>query len=79
MSARTVRDLRTGESAVLGDPTIEEPQRSRLAELGLRAGEQVTLTQRAVGGARIIAVHGSRIAIDARTAGSLTLAAEEPA
>ncbi len=78
MSARTVQDLRTGESAVLGNPAIDEPQRSRLAELGLRAGEQVTLTQRAVGGARILAVHGSRIAVDARTARGLTLAAEEP-
>lgn len=63
---------------MLGHPVIGEPQRSRLAELGLRAGERVTLTQRAVGGARILAVHGSRIAVDARTAGGLTLAEEEP-
>ena len=70
---RTVRDLGVGESAVLGEPTVDAPQRRRLVELGLRPGEQVTVIQRAVGGARVVSAHGSRIALDARTAGRLPI------
>lgn len=68
---RSVRDLRVGESAVLAEPDVEGPQRTRLAEMGLRPGETVTVAQRGVGGARVVSVHGSRIAVDARTAGRL--------
>lgn len=68
---RSVRDLEAGETAVLGMPAVTTAQRMRLAELGLRAGESVTLTQRGVGGARIVTVAGSRIALDAHTAGCL--------
>ncbi len=66
--ARTVLDLSVGETAVLGEPQLDPGQRMRLAEMGMRPGEQVTLAQRGVGGARVLAVHGSRIAVDARTA-----------
>jgi Fe2+ transport system protein FeoA len=75
---RTVRDLRAGESAVLGHPRVDEAQRRRLAEMGLRAGEDITLAQRGVGGARVVAVQGSRIALDSATAGLLPLAEEGP-
>lgn len=75
--ARTVRDLRAGESAILGEPGTDPRQRRRLIELGLRPGEQVTLLQRAVGGARVVSIHGSRIALDARTADRLPLAEGE--
>jgi Fe2+ transport system protein FeoA len=70
---RTVRDLRAGESAVLAEPRVDRAQRMRLAELGVRAGEPVTLAQRAVGGARVIDVAGARIALDGRTAARLPL------
>lgn len=71
--ARSVRDLAVGESAVLGEPGVADTVRRRLVELGLRPGEQVTVVQRAVGGARVVAVHGSRIALDGRTAGQLAV------
>jgi Fe2+ transport system protein FeoA len=71
---RTVRDLRVGETATLGEPSTDSRQRGRLVELGLRPGEQVTLIQRAVGGARVLSVHGSRIALDARTSEQLPIA-----
>jgi ferrous iron transport protein A len=72
----SLRDLAVGESAVLDEPQVEAAQRRRLAELGLRPGETVTVTQRAVGGARVVAVHGSRIALDGRTADLLRVRAE---
>lgn len=74
----TVRDLRAGQSAVLAEPSVSAAQRARLAELGLRAGQEIRLLQRAVGGARVVSVAGSRIALDARTAGQLHLAAVQP-
>jgi ferrous iron transport protein A len=70
-AARSVRDLAVGESAVLAEPLMERGHRMRLAEMGLRAGERVTLAQRSVGGARVVAVRGSRIALDSRTAARL--------
>ena len=72
----TVRDLRVGERGVLAEPTLPDHRRRRLAELGLRAGETVTLVQRAVGGARILAVGESRIALDARLSAQLPLIGE---
>lgn len=71
--ARTVRDLSVGERAVLDAPQLESGLRMRLAEMGLRRGEEVTVTQRGVGGARILSVRGSRIALDARTAARLPI------
>ena len=71
---RTVRDMAVGESAVLGAADLPEPTGRRLVEMGLRPGERVTLLQRAVGGARVVSIHGSRVALDARTAGRLALA-----
>jgi Fe2+ transport system protein FeoA len=68
---RSVRDLAVGESAILGVPTVDRAQRIRLAELGLRPGQPVTLLQRGVGGARIVSVADSRIALDSRTAGRI--------
>lgn len=68
---RTVRDLAVGECAVLGVPTVDRAQRIRLAELGLRPGQPVTLVQRGVGGARVVSVADSRIALDSRTAGRI--------
>ena len=66
-----MRDLAVGESAILGVPAVERAQRIRLAELGLRPGQPVTLVQRGVGGARVVSVADSRIALDASTAGRI--------
>ena len=78
-ATRTVRDLRTGESAVLAQPELGDDLRMRLAEMGVRRGEQITVTQRGVGGARVISVRGSRIAVDSHTAARLPLADEPSA
>ena len=66
-----MRDLAVGERALLAEVDATDDQRRRLAELGLRPGQEVTVSQRAVGGARVLSVHGSRIAVDARTAAAL--------
>lgn len=71
--SRSIRDLAVGETAILGEPDVAATVRRRLVEMGLRPGEQVTVVQRAVGGARVVAVHGSRIALDGRTAAHLPL------
>jgi Fe2+ transport system protein FeoA len=68
---RSVRDLVVGETAILGVPEVDRAQRIRLAELGMRPGQPVTLVQRGVGGARVVSVSGSRIALDARTSGRI--------
>lgn len=68
---RSVRDLEVGECAVLAESRLEGDLRRRLAELGLRGGETVRLVQRAVGGARVVDIQGSRIALDSRTAARL--------
>lgn len=47
--------------------------RRRLAELGLRPGAVVTVLRRTAGHGRIVAVAGSRIALDAATARLLSL------
>lgn len=69
--SRSVRDLAVGETAILGVPTVDRAQRIRLAELGLRPGQPVTVVQRGVGGARVVSVADSRIALDARIAGRI--------
>ena len=43
--------------------TADAPSRRRLAELGLRPGEVVTPLHRASGGARVLAVGETRIAV----------------
>jgi Fe2+ transport system protein FeoA len=68
---RSVRDLAVGETAILGVPTVDRAQRIRLAELGLRPGQPITVVQRGVGGARVVSVADSRIALDSRIAGRI--------
>ncbi len=52
--------------------------RRRLAELGLRAGATVEVVHRTAGGGRVVAVAGSRIALDRATAhGIQVLVVEE--
>ena len=68
---RSVRDLAVGESAILGVPAVDRAQRIRLAELGLRPGQPVTVVQRGVGGVRVVSVDDSRIALDSRIAGRI--------
>jgi ferrous iron transport protein A len=52
---------------------LEPADRLRLAELGLRPGAVVTVLRRMAGGARLIALGTSRIAVDPRTARALAV------
>jgi ferrous iron transport protein A len=76
---RSLRDLAVGETAIIGVPVLDRAQRIRLAELGLRPGQPVTLVQRGVGGARVVSVADSRIALDSRTAARIPVTEEVPA
>ncbi len=48
-------------------------ERLRLAELGVRPGEQVLVLQRTSGGGRILALGDCRIAVDRPTARSIAI------
>jgi len=74
----SLRDLPVGDVGILADPQVPARLATRLAELGLRAGARVQVLQRAVGGARVLSVTGSRIAVDARTAAALQVRVEHP-
>jgi ferrous iron transport protein A len=45
--------------------------RRRLAEMGVRVGSHVNVLYRTTGGGRVLAVDGSRIAVDARLASAI--------
>ena len=55
------------------DPTCEACLRMR--ELGLRVGTCVRVTHRGPAGTRVVAVGGSRVAVDAATAARIEVAA----
>lgn len=46
---------------------VEPALRSRLATLGLRSGARIEVVQRTGGDGRVIAVAGSRVALDRQT------------
>ncbi|MDO4686035.1 MAG: FeoA family protein [Corynebacterium sp.] len=50
---------------------ITHPMRRRLAELGIREGVTVKVTQRTSGGGRVVDINHTRYAIDGRTARAL--------
>ena len=74
VTLRCVADMRAGDEGVVAQ--VEHPLelRRRLAELGIRAGQRIEVAQRGVGGSRIVAVGGARIAIDHATAARLFVA-----
>ncbi|GIG26841.1 FeoA family protein [Cellulomonas denverensis] len=49
------------------DVGLPVPQRRRLAELGLRPGAVLRVTQRAAFGGRVVALGAERFAVDAAT------------
>jgi ferrous iron transport protein A len=57
---------------------IEPQLRSRLATLGLRCGAHLEVVQKTAGRGRIVAVAGSRIAMDASVLGQLTVRPGRP-
>ena len=60
---------------LVGSQNLDDAQARRLSALGLRAGAQVRLVQRLAGGARVVAVAGSRVAIGAKILDKLTVEA----
>lgn len=56
-----------GASLRVGAVVCAPATRLRLAELGLRPGEQITVTHRTSGGGRVVSVDHCRIALDRAT------------
>lgn len=73
MHRRTVSDVPLGEVFHVGAVSAPPRVLRRLAELGVRAGTQLTVLRRTAGGGRILAVAGSRVAVDAWTARTIEL------
>ncbi|MEP7161463.1 MAG: FeoA family protein [Dermatophilaceae bacterium] len=63
-----VASARRGVPLVLNEVRTEESVRRRLAQLGLRPGADIQVLRVTAGGGRIVAVAGSRIALDRATA-----------
>lgn len=62
-----------GAACLVVDVAVPEGQRRRLAELGLRSGARVAVVQHTAGGNVVVEVAGSRIALDPRTARSVSV------
>ena len=63
-----VAGARCGVPLVLNEIRTDESVRRRLAQLGLRPGADIQVLRVTAGGGRIVAVAGSRIALDRATA-----------
>lgn len=59
----TLDAVPSGTTVVLARPTVPAARERRLAELGLRSGERVTVLHRVAGGGRLVAVDDARIAL----------------
>lgn len=56
-----------GSRARVVDVSLPDPDRLRLAELGLAEGTVLSVVQRAAFGGRVVALGASRLALDAGT------------
>jgi len=65
----TLRDGPLGAELRVTGVRLPAAAAFRLHEMGIRLGTQARVTQRAAFGARVIAVAGSRFALDGGTAG----------
>lgn len=52
---------------------VDAPFKLRLQELGMRPGSEFTVVNRAAFGGRVINIAGTRIAVDHRNAGQITV------
>jgi ferrous iron transport protein A len=62
-----------GEELVLTTVSVPPTTARRLAELGLRSGAVIEVLRRTAGDGRVVAVAGSRIALDRDTTRSLNV------
>lgn len=69
--------LGVGESGTVVDVGSDEALRRRLLSFGIRPGVRLTLAQRGVGGARVVEVAGSRVALDRPTSRTILVDPEE--
>ena len=60
-----------GQDVEVREVSAPPSARLRMREVGLRAGAVVRITQRGPFGGRVVAVGGSRIALDAATAAAI--------
>ena len=78
VAVTTLGEVPVRSRVVLDTPHLEAAQTRRLAELGLRAGSEVTVLHRTAGGGRVIAVDDIRIAVDRGTLRGLPVRPSPP-
>ncbi len=67
----SLQQCRTQQPVRVREVDLDDPLRA--AELGLRPGTVVRVTQRGAFGGVVLAVGGARVAVDARTARHITV------
>jgi len=75
----TLDDVPAGLPVVVQQPLLGPAYTRRLAELGIRRGALVSVLMRTVGGASVVTVDNSRIALDSRTMRQIPVASPEQA
>jgi Fe2+ transport system protein FeoA len=75
VSAPTSLGKVPGSEFVVLDVNLAESAQRRLAELGVRTGARVNVTQHTAGGGIVVSIGGSRIALDERTARGISVRA----
>jgi ferrous iron transport protein A len=75
--AQTLDYVPPGLPVVVQRPHLDSTHRRRLAELGIRSGASVSVLMRTAGGAGVITVDDSRIALDSRTLRQIPVTSQE--
>lgn len=75
MAEQTLAQAALRVPVTLGRPTLDDAQRLRLAELGIRCGAVVVALQRTPGGGRVVQVGHSRFVLDQETCAQLPVIA----
>jgi len=69
----TLSQAGAGQHQIVELAELDAPVRRRLAELGIRPGQLVTVLQRGLLSGLVLAVGGLRLALDLATARSITV------
>jgi ferrous iron transport protein A len=73
----TLDDVPPGSPVVVQRPHLDPAYTRRLAALGIRPGAPVSVLMRTAGGAGVITVDDSRIALDSRTLRQIPVTSQE--